>query len=442
MNRLTYTKEDDGYLTLWPPRRLGNDFNQALRKVKGGYAPRAANGYALSRVGKSEYLPPGIGLQDARIFATQWTDLEPVTICEAVAIGLNDTILFRKVERLQSCERFDEIPNNAELVVPGGELMMKRAADPKMPQGFDQLADKLTRGLVHADREWFKPYLKKYMNIIRVDWKRLNDVSQREIWNKAERVIKKAKLRRLTEPWTQRITHDMTAVSKGTKKHLRAHYMPRLNTALTQSDTKAIGQIGTQQGWFLRDQMGKRSEALTKHGERIVKRGLKDGWGREQIANKLDKKLPGMWKKYAQNYSTAVASVALSRARSWSEVNSYQSAGVEMLEFQAILDEVTTTVCRFADGQVISVNDCADLMTRGANVKNQEDIKTVNPFVSQRKDPETGKPSLFTANGTKLAEITRSGYGTRDDRGEFKANIFGKQLPGKAQIGPPPLHHL
>lgn len=442
MDRITYTKQDDGYLTLWPPQRLGNDFSRALRKIRGTIAPRAATGYALARVGKSEHLPPSISLQDARTFASQWTNLEPVTICEAVAIGLNDTVLFRRVEKLQSCNRFDEMPDDAELVIPGGEIMMKKAADPKMPRGFDQLADKLTRGLAYEDRQWFKPYLRKYMNVIAVDWKRMSKNRHREIWNKAERVIKKADVRRLTDPWTQRITLDMKVVAKGTKRHLRNHYMPRINTALTQPDTKAIGQIGKQQGWFLRDQMGKRSEALTKHGERVVKQGLKDGWGREQIAKELEKTVGGMWQKYGRNYSRAVASVALSRARSWSEVKSYQSASIEQLEFQAILDESTTDICRFCDGQVISVNDCADLLERGAGVNKPEDIRTVNPFVNVVRDKETGQRSLFTATGTKLADITRSGMGVRDDRGEFRSNLFGNQLPKNAHIGPPPLHHL
>ena len=797
MNRLTYSRPDDGYLTLWPPRALGTDFNRALSKAKGGLAPRAASGFALARIGKSEHLPPGIDLNDARIFATQWTDLEPVTICEAVCIGLNDTIVFRKVERLQSCKRFDEIPENGELVV-AGEIMTKAAPDPKMPRGFDQMADRLTRGLTYEDRKWFKPYLKKYMNVIAVDWKRLTDIRQRKIWSKAEKVIQKADVRRLTKPWVQRVTLDMTAVSKGTKRHLREHYLPRLNTALTQPDQRAIKQIGKQQGWFLRDQMGKRSEALTKHGERIVKRGLKDGWGREQIAKELEKKVSGMWGKYGRNYSMAVSSVALSRARTASEIRSYQQSSIEQLEIQAILDEVTTeqcflagtkiltpkgeieieriitgqevitgtgkthkvtatmqhetneyftltlssgrlimvtenhpvltakgwlkcgeltigdsvakkkrpnkvdnanlqtlpkrirnhahlceqgtnevlfsgvfpdsqkegihegrpdkdmyfmreevhgqsrfrdswegqkallygvpqatsspnmsdvresiyrqslggqkvkekllfnsmqrkkpiddqcrngrvgsvhrcgvgveegspdrevfnrlcsslseefsnrsgwgllaresvngrrvsdevsgeerkansrrwavpdkngrapaqegsneidadtlrvedylrginewdtvvsierrtgdetTVynleietdhtyiaegvvvhnCRFLDGQVISVDECADLMERGANVSKPEDIRTVNPFINVRKDTETGQRSLFTTTGTKLAEITRPGYGTRDDRGEFKANMFGNQLPKGGNVGPPPYHHL
>jgi len=441
MNRLTYSIPDDGYLTLWPPRALGTDFNRAMGKVKGRLAPRAASGFALARVGKSEHLPPGISLNEARMFATRWTDLEPVTICEAVCIGLNDTVVFRKIERLQSCKRFDEIPEDGELVV-AGEIMTKRDPDPKMPKGFDQMADRLTRGLTYEDRKWFAPYLKKYMNVITVDWKRLNATSQRQIWSKAEKLIQKADVRRLTQPWVQRVALDMTAVAKGTNRHLREHYLPRLTTALTQPDTKAIQQISNQQGWYLKDQMGKRSEALTKHGERIVKRGLKDGWGREQIAKELEGKLSGMWGKYGRNYSMAVSSVALSRARSWSEIKSYQEVSIEQMEFQAILDEVTTEACRFADGQVISVNECSDLMERGANVSNPEDIKTVNPFVNVRKDPETGQRALFTATGTKIAEITRSGYGTRDDRGEFKASMFGNQLPKGAHIGPPPLHHL
>jgi len=107
-----------------------------------------------------------------------------------------------------------------------------------------------------------------------------------------------------------------------------------------------------------------------------------------------------------------------------------------------IAEGVVVHNCRMMDGQVISVDECSSLMEQGANVTNPEDIKTVNPFMTTRRDPETGQRSIFTATGTKLAEITRSGYGTRDDRGEFKANMFGNQLPKGANIGPPPYHHL
>jgi len=97
--------------------------------------------------------------------------------------------------------------------------------------------------------------------------------------------------------------------------------------------------------------------------------------------------------------------------------------------------------CRALDGTIISVNDCSDLIERGANVEQPEDIKTVNPFINTRRDPDNpGGKILRTANGVKIATVHRSGYGVRDDRGQFSLHRSGQQLP-QVGIGPPPYHH-
>jgi len=59
-------------------------------------------------------------------------------------------------------------------------------------------------------------------------------------------------------------------------------------------------------------------------------------------------------------------------------------------------------------------------------------------------DPDTGRKVLFVDSGgqrTAVTEVTRSGFGSRDDRGEFGRSLSEQQLLDLG-ISCPPYHGL
>jgi hypothetical protein len=233
--------------------------------------------------------------------------------------------------------------------------------------------------------------------------------------------------------WEETVQTSYIDVATSTRKTLGDTHIPRLGTTLRQPDQRAIAQMATQQGWFLRDEFGVRSDALTKRGQQIVTEGLANGLGREEIGADLRVQLPGMWDAMGKQYANVVAAVGVSRARSFSEVASYQEAGITGMEIVAMLDERTTDICRSMDGLIVPVAQARALIDAGAQVRNPEDIKTVNPFLRQRGG------EIATATGTPFAEVARSGRGRVDDRGVANYSLNGSNM-SSAGLGAPPYH--
>ena len=95
-------------------------------------------------------------------------------------------------------------------------------------------------------------------------------------------------------------------------------------------------------------------------------------------------------------------------------------------------------------GKSFAVADALQRFERVERLEQPEDIKRELPWVRESLDPETGRTRLYVdcgAGRTPLAEVTRSAFGTRDDRGDFRALASDGALR-EVGIGFPPYHGL
>lgn len=433
--RTNWTISDlgSGYLTLFPFRELGS--NRANAFIKSRVDPvqfRAASGYAVYSGGKSRYV--GADIQAARRLALSECGDGAVLICQAVATGADDRIVFEHVETI----RKSDDPAWSSVVMPGGTLLTK-ARNPQNKKEFDLIISQLAGGLARDYHQIGKEILSRHLDALDVDWGKMTLAQQDKVFDRARQIMANANLKPAVEPWKEKVELKAGVVMRGVRANVRANWLPQIGATFSLPDREAAKAIGEQQGWWLRDANGRIANNVTNRGRDIVRAGLEDGLGRAEIAKDLVEKIPGIWRRKTTAYAELAAAVAVSRARSWSEVSSYKEANIEKLEIQAVLDEVTSDICRFLDGQIITVDACAGLLRSGFNVKNPTDIKKTNPFISVRGRGKNKFLSTFT--GTRLAGIKRSGVGNRDDRGKFSANLFGQQLVS-ANIGPPPYHYF
>lgn len=446
-----YSSQRGGYLTLHPIKDLGDDLTVALARVgitAATFPLSKARGYAFICSDGSRKVLSARDVVAARRKALTVLPTGRVSLCRAVARGAST--LYERLEELEIMSPAEATRKDVRLVAYNG-VLVEKALNVYDPTDARTLAGRLAGQLRFEERKILAPKIQQWLDSMDYDWTKLTPAQFNQAVSRARTGIYKAlrgTAREAMPLWKERVETTVSGVMRGARKTLRANQLPSIGLSLSQPELMAADKIGTMNGWFIRDAAGRRSDLMTAHGRRIVQEGLKQGLGRDAIARQLRRELPNALNKYGLNYFKTLSANAVSRARSYAEINGYVEAGIEALEIQAILDERTTEICRCLDGQIIEVHLANQQMTNALNVKNPEDIYEASPFLKTIKDKETGIRSVVTHNynpqtgvGAKIADITRSGMGNLDDRGQHNYYRMGNQLTA-ANIGPPPYHHL
>jgi SPP1 gp7 family putative phage head morphogenesis protein len=220
------------------------------------------------------------------------------------------------------------------------------------------------------------------------------------------------------------------------------HEAASAQAAPCRKNCRAGEERDWSQGNFVRDEYGRRLDDFGRQARAIVAYGLEQGLGRDDIASSLSDAAEVVFVRRARSYWDVVASAFVGQGRSFAQMSSYAEAGVRTYVIEAVLDEVTTPVCRFMHGKTFSVSDALRRFDQGERMDNPEDIKQLMPWVRGAVDGESGRSVLFvngTTGRTPVAEVLQSGVGNRDDRGEFRAMASDRQL-GNLGVGMPPFH--
>ena len=440
-----YSRPVDGYATLFPVLDVGSTLEQALYLTgASGSDPRTCDAFGL--IVSDGRRRKGIRLSArsitaARVAAIKHCAIGPVDLCVGVSMGSRGGPIFRLVERVEAMTPGQaHAYAEAVAVAPNGRVVDK-ATNPRSYRDLEAISAKLARQLSAADRAWARPFLKRYLNTFDVNWSTLTARQFDTVFRSSRKFLASLSPKALLPVWEGRVKASVRSTATATREVLKREFFPKIGVAFSQPNQRALDQIAAQQGWFLRDEFGRRADALTARGRTIVERGLREGVARDVIARDLRMELPGLWDAYGKNYSRAVASVAVNRARSFAEVKTYVTAGVHSLEVQAVLDERTTEICRGMDGQIIDVHLADAQVDAAASVGNPQDIARVSPFMRVSTNQRTGVRSIVTTNGARVADVLRSGVGRLDDRGQMAFHRMGNQLPAIG-VGPPPYHHL
>ena len=108
---------------------------------------------------------------------------------------------------------------------------------------------------------------------------------------------------------------------------------------------------------------------------------------------------------------------------------------------EAVLDEVTTDICRFLHGKIFAVSQ--GLKQFETVEANPDDLGNLAPWVRSARDDEGRKTLFVEQNGKRrpIAEVTRSGFGTADSQGEYGRTLSNEELSNLG-ISYPPFHGL
>jgi hypothetical protein len=434
-----YSSEERGYVTLFPFVDIGQDLALALYRIglRSDHTITKAGGWGMiMEHGERRHLMSETEEQ-ARVEAARAAFTGPVLLVRAVTRGR--VMLYEKVERIELLSPAAAAGRPLRLVASNG-VLVEKALNLRNAADFKALTGQLAGQLRHVDREVLRPKLEEMLGRMDVDWTKAKPGEIDRAINNASKFLQQAATEQALPRWNQKIQATLTGVADGVRRQMSQTYLPNIGLSFTREETKTIEQIGSQQGWFLRNSKKEISGQLTWRGREIVQEGIRDGLGRVEIGRMLQERLPGMWEGMGDRYARVVAANGISRARSYSEVASYKTVGIEKLEVVAVLDERTSDICRYMDGQIISVSAVSQTIEDAASVSKPQDIYTVSPFMNV-KDVGEGQREIQTQTGTRVADVMRSGVGVVDDRGETAGHIAGDGLP-TVGIGAPPYHHF
>ena len=322
-------------------------------------------------------------------------------------------------------------------------LPVSKAIDLGTRKGFDRAAALLSARLRQATGPADAKAVRDAIAVLDVDWRATTAEQRRLLIAQSMAAAMKA-TKELPNAIGIQFSRSAQSVVAATRADTRRRQGLAVSADFNALDHRIVGHVVRSQGNFVRDEYGRRIEDFGAQARGIVADGLSQGLGRDAISESLQQAASRVFINRAPAYWDVVASAFIGQGRSFAQMSSYAEAGITTYVVEAILDEVTTPICRFLHGKTFSVKDALARFEQVEQLENPEDIKRVLPWVRQGVDTESGWSVLYV-NGTDgrvpVAEVSSSGVGCRDDRGEFRAMSSDSVLAG-AGIGFPPYHGL
>jgi len=318
-----------------------------------------------------------------------------------------------------------------------------KAVDLRDPAGFDKAVAALASKLKRSTQGDDAAALREAISVVDVDWLNTTVTERRSLINRALNAAAKA-----TEKVPQEITTVFgpaaDEVVGATRDHSRQVQNLGIAANFNAVDKRIISHLKSSQAAYVKDEYGRRLDQFGAEARRIVSEGLEAGLGRDDISQGLAQAAKNSFVERSPFYWDVVAGAFISNGRSFAQMSSYAEAGIERYIIEAVLDERTTEICRFLHGKTFSVKSALERFDRIEAMENPEDIKQVQPWVREAIEPETGRKVLYVDRGddhVPIAQVTRSAFGSKDDRGEFRGSLSERDL-NDLGIGFPPYHGL
>ena len=286
-----------------------------------------------------------------------------------------------------------------------GRADVAKALDPLNASDFLVIVDRLSRELQGVTGPAEAAAMKSAIERLDVDWRNLSPAGRSAVVRAAKQALTAVPNRVLP-----RLDHTFEARANGLMRESRKATVRRfglhIGTSLSETDERIARFVRESQANFIRDEYGRRQEAFSERARQIVARGLERGLGSEEIAGELVSSLPAEGLLRSRNYWDVVSMAFANRARSSAQVSAFDEAGIERFRFDAILDAVTSRVCRFMHGRVFSVKRALDRMRQVEKLRDPERIRELQPFVQIGAAPE-GHQILFYEQGGRRHAIAQ-----------------------------------
>lgn len=321
------------------------------------------------------------------------------------------------------------------------KVQVWKALDPLNVDDFITISARLSSALKSATKGVEGQALTSAIESLDVDWPNLSDAGRDKIIAAA-----RAEVAGVAEPVETAISPVLdTAASRiipATKTQTIGKFGLDIPQALGDLDTETSKLLRVSQMVYIKDQYGARADVFDTMAKDIVAGGLEQGLGRDDISGNLATKLADYQINRSANYWDLIATDFSNKARTTTQLHAFGEAGITKYRLDAILDEVTSEICRLLHGRVFSVKKAAARSMKALSATDPEDIKTLRPWVVSGKD-SSGKDVLYYngAGDTRhtVAEVDEGAEGVKDKVGKYSNTMSNKALEA-AGVSVPPFH--
>jgi len=320
--------------------------------------------------------------------------------------------------------------------------------DPRNIATFDRIVKGLLREIMRATDRPRAGFEAQSARILDRDWPGLTAAQRRAVLGRAtksmETYFASAGKASLTPIRTYGI--DVAGSTRRAWKRDLARVGPVIGTALTREDRTFVNQMAKTRSWYVKEHGKVLGEQYRDEAKAIIDDGAAAGLSGKQISKDLTKRMHELGVDQSESYFRVVADSAVSRSRTWSELSSFDEAGITAYRFAAVLDERTSDVCRLYHNKTWPVAPTMKRLadTERAAVRNPQAVKTMTPWI-QKIRHEDGRQLLAIRREDKagrvrytpVAEVKRSAEGQRDKIGSYKQLRSDKQLQADGAVQPP-----
>jgi ADP-ribose pyrophosphatase YjhB (NUDIX family) len=324
-----------------------------------------------------------------------------------------------------------------------GEPVAKVKKSIATPQGFDAVVLATLEAIKGEVAGTEAEAMKAFLAGLEKDWPTMKAAARTKAVNKAAHTWLEI-TRHGTPPAVGKVlaTKGLDVVA-ATKKAVKAKHKLAIEPSLSLVDQKAVEYLAQSQVNFVTLASGKKHDYLSGIARGIVADGLSKGHDSATIGASLKKDLIAVGK--SDNYWRMLAGVFVARARTWSTLSSFSEAGITTFQYEAVLDEVTSDVCRYMHGKTFRVGMAVSRFMTAEQSPDPEDVKDLQPWVSVARTGNDANPKekalFFKQGGTKnaIALVRESGVGKKDAVGRYQPIMSDEKLQA-AGIATPPLH--
>jgi SPP1 gp7 family putative phage head morphogenesis protein len=413
---------DARYFTVGPVRELGDDLQRAIAAMGGEPQQHFARAHGFVIVEGERHQRLAIDTDAAE--AHRRAQRSQARLGAAVALA-GEQIIYRELA-------------TAPVSKASGDI------DPRSPEGFLRIVDQVARALRRAAQGAEADAVRRAINQLDVDWPHLTDEERMHIVRAANQAIAGV------PPAIMPKVHEVLDLQAGrvvreTRRSTKQTFSLKISSDFTRTDERIAQFVARSQTNFIRDEYGRRQVAFSEKARQIVSRAIAQGLGRDEISRQLREAFRNTAVNRSAFYWDVVASAFVGRARSFAEVSSYADAGISHYIIVAVLDEVTTDICRFLHGKRFSVGASMAQFTRIERLRNPERIKHEQPWLQVRQDRRGDRVIVVpTEHGNvRVAVVEDSAERKRakDELGRFRNGISSAKLE-TLNVGPPPFHAL
>lgn len=306
--------------------------------------------------------------------------------------------------------------------------------------GYERAVRDLLRALARtagpADREAVRELAKKLDR----DWTSMSAAERERVIVSASRALLGVP-EIVIGPVVRSIGEQMARIVRIAKRDVGRVYRLEINPTFTAKDKKIIRAAAESQGNYITDRYSERARAVEQKVRDVVSKGIERGLGRQDIGAVLRAEVIGPALRTSEAYWETLASIHIGRARSIGQIGGFEDAGIETFQVEAVLDEVTTDVCRFMHGKTFSVAKARAIFESVEASDDPKGIEKLQPWVRTGRSKE-GDRVLFVDRGERrsvIANVRESGVGTSDKIGSYDAKRDDAALQ-KMGISTPPYH--